>query len=201
VRLAFLDVLRAEHAQSGAAAAGVQLLAPIASGLPPVGPAAGGSVVYMPPPQQGGAIGWLQRRSGVLGLVAVLLLAGLIGLLVGHWITASNGNSGPAIVKVEYPNGVPTATAPVGGSASTATPSGSSTTKSAAEKAKEKEAAEEAKEEKEIKAEEKHAKALPAPVKRNTTSQKKFEHTTGKQHAEEALKREKENPFAPESSG
>ncbi len=190
-RLAFLDVLRAEHGQGGLAAAPAgAVLAPGVPGLP-AGPAAGGSVVYMPPPEQGGAIGWLQRRSGVLGLVAVLLLAGLIGLLVGHWITASN-NTGPQNVRITYANAPAAVSTPT-----PETSSGSTKAKAHAAKPKETAAQEEAKEAQEIKAEEAKAKALPAPVKTNSASQKKLEAATGKKRAELARKQEEENPGAP----
>ena len=125
VRLAFLDVLRSEHGNGHAGAAALpgstQLPAPGGPGLP-VGPTAGGSVVYMRPPEQDGILGWLQRRAGALALASMLLLVGLIGLLVGHWITGTP-KSGPQEVRVVYPNGVPLAQAGggAGGSAATST--------------------------------------------------------------------------------
>ncbi len=203
VRLAFLDVLRSEHAAAQPATAlpgSTQLLAPGGPGLP-VGPTAGGSVVYMRPPEQDGVMGWLQRRAGALALISMLLLVGLIGLLVGHWIT-DNPKSGPQEVKIVYPNGVPTATTGAGATGSGATSSGAKSKSSGASSTKQSsEEAAERKEEQEIKAEEKKPAALPAPIKSNSAKERKFATTTGKQHAEEAKKREEENPYAPVETG
>jgi hypothetical protein len=207
VRLAFLDVLRSEHGNGHAGAAALpgstQLPAPGGPGLP-VGPTAGGSVVYMRPPEQDGILGWLQRRAGALALASMLLLVGLIGLLVGHWITGTP-KSGPQEVRVVYPNGVPLAQAGggAGGSAATSTEhSGAGTT---APKAKggsgESEAEREAKEVRENQEEEKKAKALPAPTKQSSAKQKHIESLTGRARAEAAEQQEKENPGAPIESG
>src|ERR1700734_526809 len=73
VRLAFLDVLQAESELR----APVTIAPPVAGYLPPL------------PQHDGGAIGWLGRYSGLFGLIAVLLIVGLIGLLVGHWTAPS----------------------------------------------------------------------------------------------------------------
>ena len=62
VRLPFLDVLQAES----------ELRRPVAYAPPTAG--------YLPPlPADDGAIAWLRRYSGLFGLIAVLLICGLIG--------------------------------------------------------------------------------------------------------------------------
>ncbi len=75
-------------------AAGRERAAPPVAYAPP-------TAGYLPPlPADDGALGWLRRYSGLFGLIAVLLICGLIGLLVGHWLAPSKA-SGPSIVKIE----------------------------------------------------------------------------------------------------
>ncbi|MGA9286514.1 MAG: hypothetical protein WBV85_13845 [Solirubrobacteraceae bacterium] len=164
-RLAFLDVLQAESESRGQ----VTLAQPVA-GYPPTG--------YLPPVQDDGAIGWLRRYSGLFGLLGVLLVTGLIGLLVGHWLAPSKA-SGPQIVKIE--GTVPAAAAAASPGAATtvapATPAAKATTTSSAPT--------EAQEKKEVTEAESPKKKLKAPVKTSSSNIGKLEKTTGKQHQKE----------------
>jgi hypothetical protein len=163
VRLAFLDVLQAES----------QLRAP-ATAAQPVG--------YSPALQDDGAIAGLRRYSGLLGLVAVLLMCGLIGLLVGHWLAPSKA-PGPSVIRIEGSLPAAAASAPTTPSATATTPS--SPTKTATAKSP---AASEAKEVKEVK-EAETAKAKPkAPVKTSSTTLQKLSSSKGKAHQQEIEK-------------
>jgi hypothetical protein len=160
VRLAFLDVL-----QNDAPGAGVQ---------PTIEMTSAG---YVPLGDSRGANGWLRRNSGLLSLIAVLVLCLIVGLLVGHWVSQGNGNKTPAkqVVEVKGLSGL--AAAP----AATTTPSATST-EPAETKATAKEAAEAKKEQaKETKAE----KAPPPAPKKAATTIKKISKTTGAQHQKE----------------
>jgi hypothetical protein len=91
-RLPFLDVLAAEA--SSAAAGGLQPAPYLRA--PAVGPGAGGA-------GWGGAGGggWggdgsrgaLARSTGPLALTSAVLLALLVGLVVGHWVSGTQGNA------------------------------------------------------------------------------------------------------------
>lgn len=180
VRLAFLDVLGAEHQPTGASLLG--------------GPQVAG---YQPPPEPGGALGSLRRYSGLFGLLAVLLASLLIGLLVGHWLT---GGSSPAKQVVEV-KGLPAALAaapatgatPSGAATGASTGSGSGSASSAGHGSSagssssqshgsaKSEQAEEAEAVKEVKT----TRALPAAHKTSASKLEKIAHTTGKQHVKE----------------
>ncbi|HEY1451364.1 MAG TPA: hypothetical protein VGF47_10450, partial [Solirubrobacteraceae bacterium] len=82
VRLAFLDVLQNDQTTG---------LAQPTLEMTPAG--------YVPVDGSRGANGWLRRNSGLLSLLAVLVLCLIAGLLVGHW--ASQGNKTPAKQVVE----------------------------------------------------------------------------------------------------
>ncbi|MGA2163295.1 MAG: zinc ribbon domain-containing protein [Solirubrobacteraceae bacterium] len=184
VRLAFLDVLQAEPQTAGTTILG--------------GPSAAG---YQPPADPPGTLGSLRRYSGLFGLLGVLLASLLIGLLVGHWLTGSNGNGGgKQVVEIK---GLSAPLAAAGsstpsGSAGTSTGSGSSGSGSSAghhsssgssqshttsksEGGVSESSAEEAEAAKEVKS----TKALPAAHKTSSSTLQKLEHTTGKQHAKE----------------
>lgn len=165
-RLAFLDVLQAESESRGQVT-----LAQPAAGYPPTG--------YMPPAQDDGAIGWLRRYSGLFGLLGVLLVTGLIGLLVGHWLAPSKA-SGPQIVKIEGTLPAAAAGAASPGAATTAAPAAP-----AAKGATTSSAPTEAQEKKEVTEAESPKKKLKAPVKTSSSSIGKLEKTTGKQHQKE----------------
>jgi hypothetical protein len=164
-RLAFLDVLQTESESRGQ----VTLAQPV-GGYGPAG--------YLPPAQDDGAIGWLRRYSGLFGLLAVLLVTGLIGLLVGHWLAPSKA-SGPQIVKIE--GTLPAAAGAASpGAATTAAPAAP-----AAKGATTSSAPTEAQEKKEVTEAESPKKKLKAPVKTSSSSIGKLEKTTGKQHQKE----------------
>jgi hypothetical protein len=165
VRLPFLDVLRAES----------ELRAPVAIATAPAG--------YLPPlPPQDGTIGRLRRYSGVFGLIAVLLMCGLIGLLVGHWLAPSKAPAAQ-IVKIEG-GALPVAAATTTSAASTpAAPV--SAAKTTATKSP---AATQAQEVKEVK-EAETPKAKPkAPVKTSSSTLNKLSSSKGKAHQQEIEK-------------
>jgi hypothetical protein len=157
VRLAFLDVLQAES----------ELRTPVAIAPAPVG--------YSPQPE--GAVSWLRRYSGVLALLSVLLTTGLIGLLIGHWLTPSKAPAAQ-VLKVED-TGLPIAgssAAPAG--SATASSTGGSSSKQAAQPS----SATEAKEKQEVKEAESPKAKTPAPVKKSTGDLEKISKLNGKQH-------------------
>jgi MFS family permease len=167
VRLAFLDVLQAEPRPYGNGHG--------SAGMIPPG--------YATVIEASGESGWLRRYAGLFGLLSVLLMAIVLGLLVGHWVTQSKA-PGQQVVKVEgLSAGTPAVAA---GAATAATPTPSSATPSstkAAAAASKSAAKTEAAELKEAKAIEK--KPPPKPVKVNSTKLKKLGGTTGKKHAQE----------------
>jgi hypothetical protein len=162
VRLAFLDVLQSDPAAGG-------------RGTIEVTPAG-----YAPLGDQRGANGWLRRNSGLLSLIAVLVLCLIVGLLVGHWVSQGNGTKVPAkqVVEVKGLSGLAAAPA-----TATTTPSATSTEPAeTSTKATAKEAAEAKKEQaKETKAE----KAPLAQPKKAAPTIKKISKTTGAQHQKE----------------
>ncbi|MGA9315123.1 MAG: zinc-ribbon domain-containing protein [Solirubrobacteraceae bacterium] len=164
VRLPFLDVLQAES----------ELRHPVAYAQPTAG--------YLPPlPADEGAIGWLRRYSGLFGLIAVLLMCGLIGLLVGHWLAPSRA-SGPSIVKIEGTLPAAATSAPSSTTSATtpASPTKAATSKSAP--------ANEAQEVKEVK-EAETAKAKPKPAsKPSAATLQKLSSSKGKAHQQEIEK-------------
>jgi hypothetical protein len=157
VRLAFLDVLQAES----------ELRAPVSIVAPPAG--------YLPPLGQDGAIGWLRRYSGLFGLLAALLVTGLIGLLVGHWMAPSK-TPAAQVLRIE---GLPVAGVAATGASTTPAASSSSSAKTAASHSA---APTEAQEVKEVKEAESPKAKLKAPVKMSSASLNKLEKLTGKQY-------------------
>jgi hypothetical protein len=165
VRLAFLDVLQAES----------ELRRPATFAPPSAG--------YLPPlPPDESAIGRLRRYSGLFGLIAVLLMTGLIGLLVGHWLAPSKAPAA-SIIKIE--GGLPAAAA----SAPTTTAPTSTTPASPSKTAAGKSApATEAQEVKEVK-EAETAKVKPkAAVKPSAATLRKLSSSNGKAHQREIEK-------------
>jgi len=162
VRLAFLDVLQNDPA-SGIARPTIEMT--------PDG--------YVPLDRGRGADGWLRRNSGLLSLIAVLVLCLIAGLLVGHW--ASQGNKTPSKQVVEVKGLAGLAVAPA---AATTTPASSAAGEAAETptKASAKEEAEAKKEAKETKAE----KAPPPPPKKVAPEKiKKLTNSSGAQHQKE----------------
>jgi len=153
-RLDFLDVLQADRDQR---AQTTVLPAP----------------AYLLALEPDGAIGWLRRYSGLLGLLGVLLVTGLIGLLIGHWTKSAAAPAGPQVVKIE---GLPSA------ATAASTPTASTTlAASAAKQAPQSKA----QEEKEVKETETPTVKAPPPAKVNSSGLNKLSHTTGKTHQKE----------------
>jgi hypothetical protein len=172
VRLAFLDVLQAE-AQ------------PYAGGQSPGGSLPAGYVSVIEPTS--GPYAWMRRYSGLFGLLSVLLLAIVVGLLVGHWVTQSKAPS-QQVLRVEgLGAAAATPLASVGSTPATSTTAPTTATtaaKPAASTSSSKETPKtEAHEVQEAKAIEK--KPPPAAVKVNSTKLHKLGSTTGKKHEEE----------------
>jgi hypothetical protein len=169
VRLAFLDVLESER-------------------QPQLGPGAMSTtpVAFTPYLEPAAGPAWLRRYSPLFAVLSVLLLAMVVGLLVGHWVTQSKTSSAPQIIKVEGLAGAPlagaTSTSPT--STTTTTPAAGAKTGSAK--------SEEAKEEAEAKAEEKAEAKTPAkaPEAKKVSSEAvtKLNGTTGKKKESELNK-------------
>jgi hypothetical protein len=180
VRLAFLDVLQAEPGTAATAILG----APAATG-------------YQPPPDPPGMLSSLRRYSGLFGLLGVLLVALLIGLVVGHWLTGS-APTGKQVYEVKLNTPLAAAgSATPSGSAGTSTGSGagsssssghhSSTGSSQSHSASKSEGgvSETSSEEAESAKEVKTTTALPKANKTSAATLEKLKNTTGKQHAKE----------------
>jgi hypothetical protein len=167
VRLAFLDVLQSERQQQSA---------PGTLTTTPVG--------YGPLLEPSGSPAWLRRYTPLFAAMSVLLLALIVGLLVGHWVTQSK-SSAPAqqVIKVEglgaAPAAAATSTAPTSTTAST--PSSPAAAAKSSPKSEAEEVAKEAKAEKQQAAKVEHATV----VKPSSTKLKKLGNSTGKKHEEE----------------
>jgi hypothetical protein len=164
VRLAFLDVLETERQpQLGAGTVGN---APVAF-TPYLEPAAGPA--------------WLRRYAPLFAVLSVLLLALIVGLLVGHWVTQSKVSSAPQVIKVEGLGGAALA-AGTGTTPATTTPT---TGAKSSTSAKSEEAKEEAEAKAEEKAEEKAPAKAPEAKKVSNSSIEKLSKSTGKAHEKE----------------
>jgi hypothetical protein len=162
VRLAFLDVLQGQPGAPGTGAPTIE--------MSPAG--------YVPVGEARGANGWLRRNSGLLGLLAVLVLCLIAGLLVGHWVSQGNKTPAKQVVEVKGLSGLAAAPA-----AATTAPTSTTSTTPAQAKSNAKAEAEEAKAEaKETKAEK---APPPKPVKVAPAKIKKLTNSSGKQHQEE----------------
>lgn len=175
----FLDVLQAEYRP---ASPNTTQLLPSAGALPPGAALPPATVAFALPPEPEGSIARLRRYSPLMGLLALLLATGFVGLVVGHW--ASGSSSVPPVIKVEYPAGVPGASASEASDASAAPGSGQKASSGEAAGGKESEA----EEEKEVKEAETSQKALPPPVKASSGTIKHLSSTHGKKHREEINK-------------
>ncbi len=172
VRLAFLDVLQREGGGD------IQTLSPAAlpvaydSGPPhdPVGPP------------------WLRRYAPLFAVGSVLLLAMLIGLLVGHWVSQGKSN-GPQVVRIEGLGSLSAGVAP-------ATTESEATTKSSkgaveakgAPKEEKSSPVEEKKEQAEAREEEAKHVTTAKPVKVSKSQISKLDSTHGRKHEEEVNK-------------
>jgi hypothetical protein len=167
VRLAFLDVLESERQP--------QLAAGSAGPLP---------VAYTPYLEPAAGPAWLRRYAPLFGVLSVLLLAMIIGLLVGHWVTQSKAPTTAQVIKVEGLGGLAagSATTPT-----TATTPATSTSKSSSS-AKSEEEKEEAEAKAEEKAEEKTPAKAPEAKKLSSTTLSKLNKSTGKAHEKELSK-------------
>jgi hypothetical protein len=170
VRLAFLDVLESERQpQLGPGAVSTTPVAFAPYSEPPAGPA------------------WLRRYAPLFAVLSVLLLAMIVGLLVGHWVTQSKAPAAAQVIKVEGLGG-----APLSGATSTAPTSTTSTTPAATAKSGASSKSEEAKEAAEAKAEEQAEAKTPAKApeakKIGGEAVSKLEHTHGKQKEAELNK-------------
>jgi hypothetical protein len=167
VRLAFLDVLQSDSQ-------------PYAAGQGQAGFVAPGYETVIEPAS--GISARMRRYSGMFGLLAVLLMAIIVGLLIGHWVTQSK-TTGPQVVRVVGLNAgaAPAAaasTAPASTAPASTTPQPAAASKTSAKT--------EAKEATEAKAIEKAP--TPKAVKVSPTGLKKLGNTTGKKHTEEVNK-------------
>lgn len=163
VRLAFLDVLQNDPAPAGIAQATLEMT----------------PTDYVPLGVGRGANGWLRRNSGLLSLLAVLVLCLIAGLLVGHWVGQSNKTPSKQVVEVKGLSGlaapVAAATTPASSAAGGATETPTKATAKEEAEAKKAEA-------KETKAE----KAPPPPPKKVAPEKiKKLTNSSGAQHQKE----------------
>lgn len=166
VRLAFLDVLQTEPQQLPAPT----LAAPIA---------------YGPYIDQQAGPAWLRRYAPLFAVASVLLLAMLVGLLLGHWVTQSNKTPSAQVIKIEGLSAAAPAASAAGTTATTptATKTGSTTTGTSASASKE-----EKQEEAEAKAEEAAPVKTAPPKKVSGNTVNNLEKSTGKKHQEEINK-------------
>lgn len=169
VRLAFLDVLESQR-QLG----------------PEAGLAGAAPVAYAPYLEPAAGPAWLRRYAPLFAVLSVLLLALIVGLLVGHWVTQDKGSSGPQVVKIEGLTSAPAASTSAAPSTTTAAAAPAHKAKAAAS-AKAEEESEAAEARAEEREEAKHPAKAP-PAKNETSAVSKLEHTTGKQHEQELSK-------------
>ncbi|HSZ13757.1 MAG TPA: zinc ribbon domain-containing protein [Solirubrobacteraceae bacterium] len=166
VRLAFLDVLETER--QAQPASGAVNATPVAF-TPYMEPAAGPA--------------WLRRYAPLFGVLSVLLLALIVGLLVGHWVTQSKAPATAQVIKVEGLGGLAGAVATTPTTPTTTTPGAASSKSGSSAKS------EEEKEQAEAKAEEKAEEKAPAkapPAKAlSSTKVSKLGTSTGKAHEKE----------------
>ena len=125
---------------------------------------------------------WLRRYAPLLAALSVLLLALIVGLLVGHWVTQSKTPATAQVIKVEGLGGLAaaSATTPTASTTQAATTKGKSSPSAKSEE--EKEAAEAKAEEK---AEEKAPTKAPPAKALSSTKVSKLGTTTGKAHEKE----------------
>lgn len=169
VRLAFLDVLQSEYQPQSS-----QGLGPAGLGGVPIT-----QVSQATAAQPSDVPAWLRRYSGLFGLLGVLLLAGIAGLLLGHW--AGQGKAAPSreTIKLEGVGALAAAAPAATTAASSATPAPAASSNTKAEAQEAKQAAKEAKVTK---------TPPPKPVKVSSSGLKKLSTSTGTKHEEEVSK-------------
>ncbi len=173
VRLAFLDALGPAGSPPPPAGALTAAWSPGGYELTPSG--------YVPIQEQGAA-GWLRRNSGLIGLLAVLVLCLLTGLLVGHWVSQSKTPANQTI-KVEGLGALGAGAAVAGATRESASTSASGSSTRAASKSS---ASENKKDEEAGKHETAKEKAPPAKPKAVSKAKiNKLTQSTGKKHQEE----------------
>ncbi len=153
-----------------------------------VGPVGNTPVAYPPYAEPPGGPAWLRRYSPFFAVASVLLLALIVGLLVGHWVTQSKTPvaSGPEVVKIEGLGGTPLASAT--GTTTTPTSAAPTATGKSSSSAKSEEEKEKAEAKAEEKAEEKTPAKAPPPAKDSAEKVSKLEKTTGKAKEKEVNK-------------
>ncbi|MFI4991139.1 MAG: hypothetical protein ACHQHO_09555 [Solirubrobacterales bacterium] len=162
VRLAFLDVLQNDpHAT---------VAQPTLGAVSPAG--------YAAPGEGHGANGWLRRNSGLMSLLAVLVLCLIAGLLVGHWAGQGNKTPSKQVVEVKGLSGLVAAPA----AAATTTPAAAGATETPTKAAAKEEAEAKKAEAKETPAEK---APPPAPKKVAPAKIKKLTNSSGAQHQKE----------------
>lgn len=171
VRLAFLDVLDAERKP--------QTPAGVVSSVP---------LAYSPYLEPAPGPAWLRRFAPLFSVAAVALLAMLVGLLLGHWVSQSKSAAAPQVIKIEGLSGAPVAALPTTPSTVSSTPA----TPTAAGKSSASTKSEEEREKAEARAEEKEEEKAPAkapPAKKlSTQALTKLEKTTGRKKEAELNK-------------
>ncbi len=154
---------------------------------PQLGAGAGNSlpVAFTPYIEPAAGPAWLRRYAPLFGALSVLLLAMIVGLLVGHWVTQSKAPTTAQVIKVEGLGGL-------AASGSSTTPTTATTPAATAGKSSSSAKSEEEKEEAEAKAEEKAEEKTPAKApeakKVSTSTLSKLNKTTGKSHEKELSK-------------
>jgi hypothetical protein len=171
VRLAFLDVLESERQP--------QLGAGTMSTMP---------VAYTPYLEPAAGPAWLRRYAPLFAVVSVLLLAMIVGLLVGHWVTQSKAPTGPQVFKVEGLGGTSLAGASSTTPTASTTPAVTTKTGKSGSSAKSEEEKEAAEAKAEEKAEEKTPAKAPEAKKLSTPAITQLDKTTGRKHEEELNK-------------
>lgn len=138
---------------------------------------AGSQSGHEPTLQGGGPTAPLQRYAGLFSLMAMLLLASMIGLLIGHWaIGSGEGGAGKQLVRVE---GLGGAVAPTAAATTASTTTSTSSTAGAAKEI-----------EHETKQEERETAAtnLAKPVKPSAAAQRHLSKLTGRKYEQEINK-------------
>ena len=174
VRLAFLDALGPTGSPPPPAGALPAAWAPGGYELTPSG--------YVPI-QENGAAGWARRNSGLIGLLAVLVLCLLTGLLVGHWVSQSKTPREPDDQESKASARSAPARPAAGAAKEASSTTGGESSTPAASKASASENKKDEEAGKHETAKEKAPPAKPKPVSKAKIN--KLTQSTGKKHQEE----------------